>query len=556
MLDRGLDVDALSAPPELDGAAIASAFNDSNVDLPLLEVDEFLPSTSDDFIIPLDLESVVPDDLLGEPPTFGESATIEFEPAPLFGETNDAQPDDLSAPVADASSADEEWSGDEVPEVLIDGEWHDERMAGLVSGEMSAIRPPAGDVPPRPRARFDDLSAALMWPPNDDDASEQAGDRDAATADAGDTNAQEQESADSSTYRDRMRSPRRTLSFGGVEEQLRRRLELEPANLTLRRQLGEALLDQGSRMEGLEELDIAMRGFEVAGDLENARGVADIVLRVVPTSVRHHQKRVEYAVRSNDRVRLVEAYVELADSLFRSGEPEKARVVYSRVLELSPGNGRARFALGLLSDEERAVRGATPPISTATTAPAPSPADMVSMFDRSIPRTPDREVTASRPNCRSSPTASSLRRSPQRRSRPIAFLPQSTTRPTSTTCWRSNVTRPTPPNSGRSPPSRTTLRRTVTTASKLSAVDESVLGAEGHAPAADAPGHSNDTQRWTAPEEDAPVAAHEETSARDGSTTLAEGPERAPEHGDLQPSGVAPAAVDAVDAVERTSERG
>ena len=48
---------------------------------------------------------------------------------------------------------------------------------------------------------------------------------------------------------------------------------------------------------------------------------------MVPTSVRHHQKRVEYAVRSNDRVRLVEAYVELADSLFRSGEPEKARRV-------------------------------------------------------------------------------------------------------------------------------------------------------------------------------------------------------------------------------------
>ncbi|MFN8667203.1 MAG: tetratricopeptide repeat protein [Gemmatimonadaceae bacterium] len=126
-----------------------------------------------------------------------------------------------------------------------------------------------------------------------------------------------------------------------------------------------------------------MRGYEQVGDLDGARSVADIVLRVIPTSVRHHQKRVEYAVRSNDRVRLVEAYVELADSLFRSGEPEKARVVYSRVLELSPGNGRARFALGLLSEEEHA-RDAGSERARDASVPV-SPEYVVGLFDRSVP---------------------------------------------------------------------------------------------------------------------------------------------------------------------------
>ncbi len=89
---------AASAPtqrlhsPELDGEAIASAFSDGDQELPLLEVDDLLPPSNPDFIVPIDLDEIAPSDLLGEPPTFGESGPLDFEPAPLFGEPTGARP--------------------------------------------------------------------------------------------------------------------------------------------------------------------------------------------------------------------------------------------------------------------------------------------------------------------------------------------------------------------------------------------------------------------------------------------------------------------------------
>jgi tetratricopeptide (TPR) repeat protein len=154
-------------------------------------------------------------------------------------------------------------------------------------------------------------------------------------------------------------SPRSTLSIGGAEDHLRQRLELEPENWQLRRMLGEAMLDTGNREGGLQELELAMAGFELDGDIDRAAEVIDEVLRISSSSIRHHQKRVEYAVRARDRRRLIEAYLELADSLFRNGTADKAVSVYTRVLELDAANDRAEFALATLAPDELArVRGA------------------------------------------------------------------------------------------------------------------------------------------------------------------------------------------------------
>jgi tetratricopeptide (TPR) repeat protein len=150
----------------------------------------------------------------------------------------------------------------------------------------------------------------------------------------------------------RVPTPRATLSIGSAEAHLRRRLELEPENWELRRQLGEALLDTGDRDGGLYELELAMVGFELRGDIERAQEVVDEILGVFPASVGHHQKRVEYAVRSRDRVRLTHSYLELADALFRTGAGDKAVAVYSRVLELDKGNERAEFALATLAPDQ------------------------------------------------------------------------------------------------------------------------------------------------------------------------------------------------------------
>jgi tetratricopeptide (TPR) repeat protein len=147
-------------------------------------------------------------------------------------------------------------------------------------------------------------------------------------------------------------TPRATISIGSAESHLRGRLELDPENWDLRRQLGEALLDNGDRDGGLYEMELAMVGFELRGDLDRAQEVVDEILRVSPGSVSHHQKRVEYAVRSRDRGRLTHSYLELADALFRTGAADKAVAVYGRVLELDRNNERAEFALATLSPDD------------------------------------------------------------------------------------------------------------------------------------------------------------------------------------------------------------
>jgi tetratricopeptide (TPR) repeat protein len=94
-----------------------------------------------------------------------------------------------------------------------------------------------------------------------------------------------------------------------------------------------------------------MLGYERSDDLETAGSVADEIIRLDPNSVRHHQKRVEYAFRTNDKPRLVEAYLQLADSLFKSGQEDKSRAVYQRVLDLAPDDIRAQAALTAFPEE-------------------------------------------------------------------------------------------------------------------------------------------------------------------------------------------------------------
>jgi tetratricopeptide (TPR) repeat protein len=142
------------------------------------------------------------------------------------------------------------------------------------------------------------------------------------------------------------------------------RLEDEPENWQLRREFAEALLEEGNREAGLKEMEGTLVGLEKSGDLDGARSVADEIIRLNPGSVRHHQKRVEYAFRSNDRPRLAEAYVELAEALFRDGQAEKAKVVYQRVLEIAPEDARARAALETFDAE---------PVPSAVPAPKARP---------------------------------------------------------------------------------------------------------------------------------------------------------------------------------------
>ena len=107
-------------------------------------------------------------------------------------------------------------------------------------------------------------------------------------------------------------------------------------------------MEEGNRERGIAELDTAMELFEEQEDWASAESVVDEAIRIDPNSVKHHQKRVEYAFRRADKDQLSDAYLGLADALFRDGAADRARAVYKRVLEHDPENERAILAIETL----------------------------------------------------------------------------------------------------------------------------------------------------------------------------------------------------------------
>ncbi len=128
-------------------------------------------------------------------------------------------------------------------------------------------------------------------------------------------------------------------------EAYREFLREDPENHDLRTRLAELLLEEGRRPEALRELRRALEGYESQGKIREAEFVGDELLRLSPNDVRVHQKRVELAFLQQEKGRLIQAYLDLADCLDRTEASEKARAVYERVLELDPGNERATRAL-------------------------------------------------------------------------------------------------------------------------------------------------------------------------------------------------------------------
>src|SRR3989449_2410632 len=139
-----------------------------------------------------------------------------------------------------------------------------------------------------------------------------------------------------------------TPAAPGIEE-LEERVADNPDDPEAHQALGEALIEQGERERGIEELDLATAGYENAGNLSHARHLVDEVLRLDPNSVRHRQKAVGFAFKAGAKPKLIDAYLELADALLRSDLPEKARAVYARVAEHDGKNERAKAALSMLA---------------------------------------------------------------------------------------------------------------------------------------------------------------------------------------------------------------
>jgi tetratricopeptide (TPR) repeat protein len=155
-----------------------------------------------------------------------------------------------------------------------------------------------------------------------------------------------------------------------------------PDDASLHQALGEALLEEGDRERGIDELDIALEIHESGEEWHHAEALAEEILRLDPNSVRHHQKLVEFAFRRGDKDRLADAYLGLADGLFRTGATERARAVYQRVLEHDPDSERARLGLQTLEPvvEEAPAEPAAPAAEAAAEPPAAVPAPAAGDF--------------------------------------------------------------------------------------------------------------------------------------------------------------------------------
>ena len=136
--------------------------------------------------------------------------------------------------------------------------------------------------------------------------------------------------------------------------ELEARLGSEGRTPELLVELAEAVLEVGETDVATAYLEEALAGYEAQNRLNRAGRVLDELIRLNVNDMRAYQKRVEFALRSEDRGALIEAYLGLADCLDRTDAGNKARVVYSRVLELDPENQRAVAALEMFVEEPAA----------------------------------------------------------------------------------------------------------------------------------------------------------------------------------------------------------
>jgi len=100
---------------------------------------------------------------------------------------------------------------------------------------------------------------------------------------------------------------------------LRADLELAPDDARVRRAYGEALVDEGQREAGIQELEIALTGLEAAGDIDAARQVAEDLVRLMPAALPYHRRRVELLFAAGADESLVDAALALGELLAADG---------------------------------------------------------------------------------------------------------------------------------------------------------------------------------------------------------------------------------------------
>ena len=167
----------------------------------------------------------------------------------------------------------------------------------------------------------------------------------------------------------------------------------DPDDPELHLQLADRLLENGEETRGLEELELALDGFERQGEWARATAAAERLVGLAPDAIRHHQKRVELAFRSGERAPLIDAYLALGDALARMGATDKALAVFGRVHEHDPENAHAIAALAKLKEKPDS---AAPPSARAPAAPAGAQRPAAESGPPAAPSPPTRKAPAPR----------------------------------------------------------------------------------------------------------------------------------------------------------------
>jgi len=98
------------------------------------------------------------------------------------------------------------------------------------------------------------------------------------------------------------------------------------------------------------------------GDMELAIRRVRGLIEMDPDNVDLHQRLVEYAFRKNEEETLIQAYLELAGCLARTGASLKAKAVYQQILSLVPGHEAATSGI----QEMEGATASPPPAQVAS----------------------------------------------------------------------------------------------------------------------------------------------------------------------------------------------
>ena len=116
-------------------------------------------------------------------------------------------------------------------------------------------------------------------------------------------------------------------------------------------ELGDLLVEIGSVQEALDQYHTAANGYLGDGNIDKSITIYKKIAELQPLELRSRQKLVEISLQSNQPEAMVDAYLGLAECLYRRELKEQAAAVYQKVLEIDPVNETALESLSLLLPE-------------------------------------------------------------------------------------------------------------------------------------------------------------------------------------------------------------